>query len=51
MRHHWRRVVIVVRMIDGVEFRYSRFGMRRARRTLEANFASLLGSRLQIYRS
>ncbi|SDM62282.1 hypothetical protein [Allokutzneria albata] len=43
---HWRRVVITVRMVDGVEFRYSRFGMRRPRRALQEGFAALLGSRL-----
>ncbi|WP_344884527.1 hypothetical protein [Allokutzneria multivorans] len=43
---HWRRVVITVRMIDGIEFRYSRFGMRRHREDLERGFTKLLGPRL-----
>ncbi|MCP3804317.1 hypothetical protein NLX83_34125 [Allokutzneria sp. A3M-2-11 16] len=43
---HWRRVVITVRMVDGIEFRYSRFGMRHPRRALQEGFAALLGARL-----
>ncbi|ONI91661.1 hypothetical protein ALI144C_00940 [Actinosynnema sp. ALI-1.44] len=45
--HHWRRVVVTVRMVDGVEFHYSRFGTRRHRRALQAGFTGLLGNRLQ----
>ncbi|ALG09391.1 hypothetical protein [Kibdelosporangium phytohabitans] len=45
--HHWRRVVVTVRMVDGVEFRYSRFGMRRHRQALQSGFAGILGNRLQ----
>ncbi|MFB9905665.1 hypothetical protein [Allokutzneria oryzae] len=44
--HHWRRTAVTVRMVDGTEFRYSRFGSRHARRALEGNFAALLGPRL-----
>lgn len=45
---HWRRVVVTVRMVDGAEFRYSRFGLRGRRRELESGFTALLGPRLHV---